>query len=69
MRLAVLFYRSRMEIDLPEIQLERDDANIQISLSRDWLNSNPLTETALEKEVKEWKNIGLKLEMFTTRDR
>ena len=61
LRLAVLFYRSRIDIDLPEIRVEWDKTDIRILLSRDWLNLNPLTETALEKEAKEWKNIGLKL--------
>jgi exopolyphosphatase/guanosine-5'-triphosphate,3'-diphosphate pyrophosphatase len=66
LRLAVLFYRSRMDIDLPDIRLEWHKADIRIALSRDWLNLNPLTETALAKEVKEWKSIGQKLELLTT---
>lgn len=61
LRLAVLFHRSRVDIDMPEVGLEWHDQGIEFTLSRDWLNLNPLTETALEKEVKEWKSIGLKL--------
>ena len=66
LRLAVLFYRSRMDINLPDIRLEWHKADIRIALSSDWLNLNPLTETALDKEVKEWKSIGQKIELLTT---
>lgn len=63
LRIAALFYRSRMNIDLPNISLELNDARIKLALSKDWLSSNPLTETALEKEAREWKSVGLKLEI------
>ncbi len=61
LRLAVLFYRSRMDFELPEIRLEWHDSSFELTLSKDWLNRNPLTETALENEAMEWKNTGLKL--------
>ncbi len=61
LRLAVLFYRSRMDIELPEIRLEWRDTAIAFSLGSNWLALNPLTEAALEKEAKEWKGAGIKL--------
>lgn len=61
LRLSVLFYRSRTEISLPEIGMQREESGVTLSISRDWLEQNPLTETALEKEIKEWKSVGLKL--------
>lgn len=66
LRLAVLFYRSRMDFELPEIRLEWHGSSVELSMSRDWLNRNPLTETALENEAKEWKSTGVKLEISST---
>lgn len=61
LRLAVLFYRSRMDFELPEVQLEWDGSSFTLLMSRDWLARNPLTETALENEAREWKSTGIKL--------
>ena len=61
LRLAVLFYRSRMDFELPEVQLEWDGSSFELIMSRDWLARNPLTETALENEAREWKSTGIKL--------
>lgn len=66
LRLAVLFYRSRMDFELPEIRLEWDGSSFTLIMSRDWLTRNPLTETALENEVREWKSAGIKLEISST---
>lgn len=63
LRLAVLFYRSRSSFILPEIKLRRHDGIFGLALPGDWLGRNPLTETALESEIREWKSIGLKLEI------
>ncbi len=62
LRLAVLFYRSRMDFELPEIRLGWQGASVELALSKDWLARNPLTETALKNEAREWKNAGVKLE-------
>ncbi|MDD5329349.1 MAG: exopolyphosphatase [Sulfuricella sp.] len=61
LRLAVLFYRSRADIILPEIHLQWQRNGFELSLSRDWLEQNPLTETALEAEAREWKSVGRRL--------
>jgi len=61
LRLAVLFYRSRMDFELPEIWLGWQGASFELALSKDWLTRNPLTENALENEVREWKSAGVKL--------
>lgn len=66
LRLAVLFYRSRTDFALPEIRLCSHSASFEIALSKDWLSRNPLTETALENEAKEWKSAGMKLEVSGT---
>jgi exopolyphosphatase/guanosine-5'-triphosphate,3'-diphosphate pyrophosphatase len=61
LRLAVLLYRSRLDIDLPELALTANGAGFELQLDADWLAQNPLTETALEAEAREWKGTGLKL--------
>jgi exopolyphosphatase / guanosine-5'-triphosphate,3'-diphosphate pyrophosphatase len=63
LRLAVLLYRSRMDLELPEIRLGWHGSSFKLALSDGWLGLNPLTETALENEAKEWKSIGMKLEI------
>lgn len=63
LRLAVLLYRSRMDVKLPEIRLGWHGSNFKLALSDGWLGLNPLTETALENEAKEWKSVGMKLEI------
>jgi exopolyphosphatase/guanosine-5'-triphosphate,3'-diphosphate pyrophosphatase len=66
LRLAVLFYRSRTDFVLPEIKLKWHGSSFGLGLSSDWLSRNPLTETALENEAKEWKSAGMRLEISTT---
>lgn len=62
LRLAVLFYRSRMELDLPrEMRLETMDNGFHLTLDKNWLAHNPLTQTALVSEAKDWKAIGKRL--------
>lgn len=63
LRLAVLLYRSRMDLELPEIRLGWHGSSFKLAISNGWLSLNPLTETALENEAKEWKSIGMKLEI------
>jgi exopolyphosphatase/guanosine-5'-triphosphate,3'-diphosphate pyrophosphatase len=66
LRLAVLFYRSRMDVVLPQIRLERHGAGFELGISKGWLARNPLTETALENEAREWKSVGMKLGISST---
>ena len=61
LRLAVLFYRSRMDFELPAIRLGWHGSSFELGMSKDWLTRNPLTEAALENEAKEWKSAGVKL--------
>ncbi len=66
LRLAVLFYRSRMDFELPEIRLGWRRSSFELTISKDWLTRNPLTETALENEAREWKSAGVKLEISSS---
>ncbi len=61
LRLAVLFLRSRLDMQITGMSLGMKGADMQLSISAAWLNDNPLTEKALEKEAREWKGIGVKL--------
>ncbi len=62
LRLAVLFCRNRMEPDFPrEMHLEAIGNGFQLTLDKSWLAHNPLTQTALESESKDWKAIGKRL--------
>ncbi|TCV90799.1 exopolyphosphatase [Sulfurirhabdus autotrophica] len=59
LRLAVLFYRSRTDIEVPKIQLKLRDNEYRLKLEKGWLEQNPLTDNALQSEIKEWKSIGV----------
>jgi hypothetical protein len=34
-----------------------------LHLNSDWLAQNPLTETALQAEAKQWKSVGISLQV------
>ena len=64
LRLAVLFYRSRMAITLPELlDLKLDVKGFVLTMSQNWLNDNPLTASAFRQEVLQWKNVGFELDV------
>nr|SPS05465.1 Exopolyphosphatase [Candidatus Nitrotoga fabula] len=58
LRLAVLFYQSRTDISLPRIQLKKNGNEYRIKLDKKWFEQNPLTESALHAEIKEWRAVG-----------
>ncbi|MEO6422934.1 MAG: exopolyphosphatase [Candidatus Nitrotoga sp.] len=59
LRLAVLFCRSRVDVILPKMQLKRSGNEYRIKLDKKWIEQNPLTESALQAEIKEWKDVGV----------
>ncbi|MEO6421827.1 MAG: exopolyphosphatase [Candidatus Nitrotoga sp.] len=59
LRLAVLFCRSRTDVTLPKMQLKRSGNEYRIKLDKKWIEQNPLTESALQAEIKEWKDVGV----------
>ncbi|MDO8465701.1 MAG: exopolyphosphatase [Gallionella sp.] len=66
LRLAVLFCRNRSDSDLPSLRGRFDDTRFQLSIGTDWLAQNPLTETALQEEVKQWKTLGIVMQFEQT---
>ena len=63
LRLAVLFYRNRSDGSLPALHGRFSGTKFHLSIDQDWLAQNPLTETALQDEVKQWKTLGVSLQV------
>jgi exopolyphosphatase / guanosine-5'-triphosphate,3'-diphosphate pyrophosphatase len=63
LRLAVLFYRNRSDSSLPAMHGRFSGTKFHLSIDPDWLAQNPLTETALQDEVKQWKMFGVSLQV------
>jgi exopolyphosphatase / guanosine-5'-triphosphate,3'-diphosphate pyrophosphatase len=68
MRLAALFYRSRVNADVPSIEAHCKGGTFRIKLDPDWLRNNPLTAAALADEVREWRKLGVTLEIKSLQD-
>ena len=59
LRLAVLFYRSRSNIRLPDMRIKFRNNRCELHINRKWLGLNPLTDTALRAEIPEWDTLGI----------
>lgn len=69
LRVAALFYRSRVELELPRIGARATDSGYQLSVSAAWLDAHPLTAAALEAEAEEWRNVGLRFDVRAQAER
>jgi exopolyphosphatase/guanosine-5'-triphosphate,3'-diphosphate pyrophosphatase len=64
LRLAVLFYRRRINVALPDkLGLRSHSRGFTLTLERDWIEDNPLTAQALRQEVAQWKKAGFVLDI------
>ncbi len=63
LRLAVLFYRSRSDSPLPAMHARFSGTKFHLAIEPGWLAQNPLTETALQDEMKQWKSLGISLQI------
>ena len=63
LRLAVLFYRNRSDIGLPDFHCRFSGTKFHLAIDPEWLAQNPLTEAALQEEVKQWKALGVSLQI------
>jgi exopolyphosphatase/guanosine-5'-triphosphate,3'-diphosphate pyrophosphatase len=63
LRLAVLFHRSRSDVRLPAFEAHCDGRRFALGLDAAWLAASPLTAAALKEEVKEWRKIGVVLDI------
>jgi len=58
LRLAVLMHRSHETTDLPSMALTAGKARLDIVFPNGWLDTNPLTHTDLQREIKYLKAAG-----------
>lgn len=63
LRLAALFYRNRTDVVLSEMTASCSGTKYSLAMSSDWLKKNPLTEAALQEEVRQWKLLGVILQI------
>jgi exopolyphosphatase/guanosine-5'-triphosphate,3'-diphosphate pyrophosphatase len=63
LRLAALFHRSRTNARLPGIEAHCEGTAYRLKLDLDWLRDNPLTAAALKEETREWRKLGVDLEI------
>ncbi|MBI5891511.1 MAG: exopolyphosphatase [Nitrosomonadales bacterium] len=63
LRLAALIYRNRGDVELPAMQGRFSGTRFQLVLSPGWLLRNPLTEAALLEEMKQWKGLGVSMQV------
>ncbi len=63
LRVATLFYRSRLDVELPRLGARATDSGFQLVLPAAWLEAHPLTASALESEAEEWRQVGLKFDV------
>jgi len=64
LRLAALFYRNRSDVALPDMQVSISGKNYCLTMDVGWLKQSPLTETALQEEVRQWKVLGVRLKII-----
>ncbi len=67
LRIASLFYRSRSEIQLPQMNAETTETGFRLCLPSGWLSRNPLTSAALREEVREWRGLNVELSLTEPR--
>ena len=63
LRLAALFCRSRADVELPSMHGRFSGTKFHLVLTPGWLGQNPLTETALLDEMKQWKDLGVSMQV------
>ena len=69
LRVAALFYRSRVELELPRLAVRATDSGYQLAVPAQWLEAHPLTAAALEAEAEEWRNVGLRFDVRAQAER
>lgn len=64
LRLAVLFCRNRRKVELLPIEGSfSSDNKFRLSLAPGWLEQNPLTSTAIKEETRQWKVLGISVQL------
>jgi exopolyphosphatase / guanosine-5'-triphosphate,3'-diphosphate pyrophosphatase len=65
LRLAVVFHRSRSDIELPRLEVGLGDQAFELRIDGVWLDRNPLTDTALSAEIEQWTPLGFDFRIAT----
>ncbi|QLG88730.1 exopolyphosphatase [Chitinibacter bivalviorum] len=65
LRLAVLFYRARLDETPPWCDLVHHHEGYLLTIDEQWLASHPLTAFALNEEITAWQNVGVTLAVQT----
>ncbi len=63
LRLAALIYRNRSDVELPAMQGRFSGTKFHLLITPGWLAQNPLTEAALQDESKQWKGLGVSMQV------
>ena len=63
LRLAVLFCRSHSDIVLPVLHGHFSGTRFHLTIDAEWLARNQLTDAALQDEMRQWKNMGMSLQI------
>ena len=63
LRLATVFYRNRSDVQLPVMQGRFSGTKFHLALQAGWRAQNPLTDTALQEEAKQWREWGVSLQV------
>src|SRR5271157_3352604 len=63
LRLAVQLHRSRSDVRLPPMEAHYDGKRFELRLDPGWLVAHPLTVASFSEEVKEWKKLGVGLQI------
>ena len=63
LRLATMFYRNRSDAPLPPMRGSFSGTKFHLALQAGWRAQNPLTDTALQEEAKQWREWGVSLQV------
>lgn len=63
LRLATVFYRNRSDAPLPAMRGRFSGTKFHLALQAGWCAQNPLTDTALQEEAKQWRELGVSLQV------
>lgn len=63
LRLAILLHRARTNHVLPPIQVAHRADRFLLQIDSSWISRNPLTLAMLEEETKNWKAVGMRLDL------
>ena len=61
MRLACIFNRERVEVELPDLAIDWRKKQIRLQIDPKWLEKRPMTKFDLELEQAYWKRVGMTL--------